>query len=721
MAGTSTDYLLQQILASNEQTNDNLKEMRDLLADNLRNNPGGGGNGGGGGGPRPPRRGGGRLSFKDAFKNITQDVNGFGRTLLNGSADVSTVTNSLGSSMSGVAGSLGRAIPAIGGVTTAFQLVVEAGMAVYNYMNQQLDMYNKISSSGVDLSQGMSSIRTGAANALVSMDKFTASVTKNADAVAMMDNVYGDGVKSYGDLLGKLQLAQDQIGLYGISQEQMADLTARNIKFQKQFGGAEMIRQTNQEKSTETFIKNMTTFSKSLGESVDSILAKVKDFDKSMDARNIDYGLRNIYHLSDEVAAATTKAATEAYAAMGEGGKDMMKLMGAKTSKGALPDYLINGTLAEIADMNERLLKSGETDSKKIRDANLKYIKTHKQQIDDERAAQELMGNYEASAFLKSMQELEAQANDPKNAPARRLEELTNKFNNWISNTFTKPFNIFFDKGVQWLLDITDKSNNFNQFMDNVFDQGIDFLMNMVQNFFKEFAPLSAIGKTLFGDAYDVLVDNVGGFIGDLVKFPVQLVSVVTDIWNGDLDSARATVQGAIASFKKHFFGWWDGITSINFSFTDVKDRLMDAFKALKDKFIKGFGILKYIFGDGEKPKDEDIEKEKKAQQNANSEEVNSNSTKQPEVTSTENNRKQPQVEAAPKITKPERIAEAQDNKDDYDLQTPSVVPPVNYDENIVEQLSRMNDALEQANQYNIQTSNYLRTISDNTQAQRNS
>ena len=38
MAGTSTDYLLQQLLTSNEKANDNLSAMRDLLSENLKKN-----------------------------------------------------------------------------------------------------------------------------------------------------------------------------------------------------------------------------------------------------------------------------------------------------------------------------------------------------------------------------------------------------------------------------------------------------------------------------------------------------------------------------------------------------------------------------------------------------------------------------------------------------------------------------------------------------------
>ena len=294
MAGTSTDYLLQQLLTSNEKANDNLSAMRDLLSENLKkngsnnnnnnNNPGNGNN----------RRKKQKISLNDALKNISRDVSG--------SADVGTVTNSLGTGMSSVIGTLGKAVPAISGVTTAFQLLIEAGLSVYNYLNQQLDMYNKINSSGVSLSNGMNSIRAGSANALMSMDKFGNSVIKHADAIAQLNGIYGDGVKEYGDLIGSLQLAQDKIGIYGVSQEQMADLTARNIKFQKQFGGAELIRQTNQEKSTQEFIKNMTTFSKSMGESVDAILKKTQDFDKSLDARGLEAALENWAGLSNKAA-----------------------------------------------------------------------------------------------------------------------------------------------------------------------------------------------------------------------------------------------------------------------------------------------------------------------------------------------------------------------------------------------------------------------------------
>lgn len=712
MAGTSTDYLLQQLLTSNEKANDQLSAMRDLLSDNLKKLGSGNSNNNGSSGNRNNNNNNGnkpKLSFGDAFKNIAKDVSGFSKTLLNGSADVGTVTNSLGASVSGIAGSLGKAIPAIGGVTTAFQLLVDAGMAVYNYLNQQLDMYNKINSSGVNLANGMNSIRAGSANALMSMDKFSSSVVKNASTVAQLDGIYGDGVKAYGDLLGTLQLAQDKIGLYGVSQEQLADLTSRNIKFQKQFGGAELIRQTNQEKSTQEFIKNMTSFSKSMGESVDAILKKTQDLDNSLDARGLEAGLENWAGLTGKAATLTTDAFIQAAASMGEAGKSFFKLISGQATTGALPEEFMTGTIAEFVSENQKMFKSGVTDAKEIRAANLKWIRLHKDLLKRDMTNQIQLGNTEAALFNKQLLDLEAAANDPKNAPKQRLEELTNRFNNWISTTFIKPFNLLMDAGVTWLLDISDHTTSFNQFMTTVFSQGTDYLMNIVTDFFKNFAGISDIGKTLFGNAYNTLVDNVGGLIGDIVKLPIQIISIVTDIWNGNLDGARETVQNSISSFKNHFFGWWEGIKNINFSFSDVKDRLMGIVKSLKDKLINAFDIVKYIFGDDEeKPKSGDIN-------------TSSNNNNVPSVNDT--NRKQPTVEAtASNYTQPTRVDEAQDNYSNNSTQPQeSNIPQVNYDESMVDLLGRVTAALEKANEYNIQNSNYLRTISDNTQTQRNS
>lgn len=721
MAGTSTDYLLQQLLTSNEKANDNLSAMRDLLSENLKkngsnnnnnnNNPGNGNN----------RRKKQKISLNDALKNISRDVSGFSRTLISGSADVGTVTNSLGTGMSSVIGTLGKAVPAISGVTTAFQLLIEAGLSVYNYLNQQLDMYNKINSSGVSLSNGMNSIRAGSANALMSMDKFGNSVIKHADVIAQLNGIYGDGVKEYGDLLGTLQLAQDKIGLYGVSQEQMADLTARNIKFQKQFGGAELIRQTNQEKSTQEFIKNMTTFSKSMGESVDAILKKTQDFDNSLDARGLEAALENWAGLSNKAATLTTDAFIQAAAGMGDAGKSFFKIISSQAVTGALPTEYMTGVIAEFAEENKKMFMGGITDAKEIRSANIKWVRMHKDQIKRDMMNQVQLGNIEAANFNRNLLDLEASANDPKNGPKERLAELTNRFNNWIGNTFIKPFNLLMDAGVTWLLDISDKTTSYNQFITTVYTQGIDKIVGLVTGFFKNFPVLSDIGKTFIGDSYNTLVDNVGGFIGNLVKIPIQLISVVTDIWNGNLAGARETVQNAIASFKQNFLGMWEGIKDIKFSFSDVKDRLVNIVETLKNKLINAFDILKYVFGvSDEMPKTENT-KTPSAEKPKN-ENINTPSNSKPTVN--DNNRKQPQVDQnASNYTPPTRVDEAQDNykKSPDDEKVDNNLQPVNYDESMVELLGRVTSALEKANEYNVQNSNYLRTISDNTQIQRNS
>jgi hypothetical protein len=227
----------------------------------------------------------------------------------------------------------------------------------------------------------MNSIRAGSANALMSMDKFGNSVIKHADAIAQLNGIYGDGVKEYGDLIGSLQLAQDKIGIYGVSQEQMADLTARNIKFQKQFGGAELIRQTNQEKSTQEFIKNMTTFSKSMGESVDAILKKTQDFDKSLDARGLEAALENWAGLSNKAATETTNAFIQAAAGMGDAGKSFFKIISSQAVTGALPTEYMTGVIAEFAEENKKMFMGGITDAKEIRSANIKWVRMHKDQI----------------------------------------------------------------------------------------------------------------------------------------------------------------------------------------------------------------------------------------------------------------------------------------------------------------------------------------------------
>ncbi|EPE1232509.1 hypothetical protein ACSGOQ_005781, partial [Escherichia coli] len=369
MAVNTSDYLLQQLVNQTKDNNDSLTAIRELLAENIKNDKKKSGSNGkkNGSSSSSSSNRGNRGSaqaddgkaFGKLFKSLSSEVSNVSKTMMNSSTNVSTVVNSLGVSASSFAGSLAMMPGPIGAAAAAFKLVTGAGLAVYNALNAQLEVYTRINSAGVALAEGYGSVLKGAGASMLSMDAFSEALQTHSSVVAQLDGAYGDGVATFGKLLGTVQQAQNELGLYGISQKTLTDLTARNIKFQKQYGGREALRSMDQAKSTEQFIMSMTKFSKSMGESVDALLNKTQNLDKSLDTRSMQIALQNYSGLSSKAAVATSKAFNEAAGAMGDAGADFLRLISHRLSIGGVPDDLLTPVLNQFADLGENLVRSG--------------------------------------------------------------------------------------------------------------------------------------------------------------------------------------------------------------------------------------------------------------------------------------------------------------------------------------------------------------------------
>lgn len=731
MPVNNSDYLLQQILIQNQNQNDKLSGIREILADSLKelkkdssggngNPPGGVPSGGGNGGRGDRGRGQPKkLPFGDLFKNLRSELMSAGSTMLSSSGNVSNVVNSLGMSAVNVAGSLGKAIPAIGGVTTAFTMVAEAGMAVYNYLNAQLDMYNRLSSAGVNLTDGMVSFRKNATAAYMSVDEFSAVVSKNSQSVMILNSLYGDGVGKFGSLLGSVQKAQDQLGLYGVSQQTLTDLTSRNIKFQKLFNTNQAMNDIQQTNSTINFVQSMVKLSKTVGESVDTLLNKVQSFDKNINTRQMSVGLQNRFKFDQKTASKVTASFNEALAGFGDAGQVLQDLLGHRnTFGGGVPEELNRYIVQQIADLEDEMASSGTSDSDAIRKQLRNFYKQNRAQIETEMQNAVLDGNTAVSSFLNNFASAAEAMDETEKTSKPVFEGYINKFNMWVTDTFTKPFNDLYEGTVTYIGKSIEQNKSLGEIFitlssaaaKELFGSLLDYVLKIPESMLEFVAGDSPYVQQIMGSMKDFLLN--------LIFLPKQIFKILLDLLSGNIGQLKTDffdlIHQIFDPLKNMFGGAAKLIKSLDFS--KMFENMLNGIKDIG----KFFGKVRSWFDDDDEEKPEEQKKPETPQQQPQINN-NANQTNQEIITGmTEQMRKQPPVEITPKITKPERIQEAQDEQKQQQTAA-AVPPPVNYDEAILSVLNRLNDAYEQANVLNTQSANYLRTISENTQGERNS
>lgn len=732
MAVNTSDYLLQQLVNQTKDNNDSLTAIRELLAENIKNDKkksgsnskknGSSSSSSSNRGNRGSAQADDGKAFGKLFKSLSSEVSNVSKTMMNSSTNVSTVVNSLGVSASSFAGSLAMMPGPIGAAAAAFKLVTGAGLAVYNALNAQLEVYTRINSAGVALAEGYGSVLKGAGASMLSMDAFSEALQTHSSVVAQLDGAYGDGVATFGKLLGTVQQAQNELGLYGISQKTLTDLTARNIKFQKQYGGREALRSMDQAKSTEQFIMSMTKFSKSMGESVDALLNKTQNLDKSLDTRSMQIALQNYSGLSSKAAVATSKAFNEAAGAMGDAGADFLRLISHRLSIGGVPDDLLTPVLNQFADLGENLVRSGVTDSQEIRRQQLEFVKKNKELIKQDLLNQIQLGNTTAATFYQQLLDMEATVNDPKNNPADKLTQFTNRFNMWISKEFTEPFNTMYantqNSIVDYLSDIADRTDGAWEFIGELALDGFGLVpiakdaIAYLDRIGAEFtAWLDGLGADIFGSGYSKVSEAFDTFMNNLMDLPGNLWNSVKSWFGGGSDndiklnnstetpaeSVNNIIDNGVNSVSDYFAGMWDKFNKWNTSrnYKEPKPLPSDYADSLFNR--PGVERIRPV-----------IEKTNNVA---------------PEITvSRKDFDKTAWAPGEPPVPpKPDDTEAIKKMINNGSAVTSRTGPPAPISDEMKEILKKLADVNEQSLSAVQQTNNYLRTISENTQGERNS
>lgn len=715
MASLGSDYILQQILDQSSLQNDNLSAMRKLLLDIEKNTKNG--SGGSGAGPDTRRRSrdsrndrNQSSSFSKALKDVFGEAKNIGGFMAGNNASISNTVGMVSTSARVLSTSLGKLPGPIGLAAQAFTAIVQVGGQVYEYLNEQLNMYNQLNSAGLTLADGMLTVRKGAGSAFLSINEYAAALQKNSDALAAMDGQYGDGVEHFGKLLNTVQLAQEKIGLYGVSQAQLADLAAKNFKFEKMYAGQQQLRNMSESQSTEKFVGTMTYLSKTVGKSVDELLAKFNDMGQNLDTGLTQDALIQRYGLSEDKAAQVTKSMNSIYASMGEAGATLQKLNASKLQTNSLPDEYANQFTQMYTDRLAELQAAGITDEKQLRRAMSQFVKDHKKQLDDEIRYQNMAGNTTAAAWLNQIRNIENILNDPSKQPSPIIEDFTNRFNLWIGKTFTEPFNKFYaemsEKVAKYLLDLADNSSGAWDFigklvrdalkaLPGIFSDGMNYLINL----------LNGWATDLFGDSFNQVDAAFKKFMDDLMNLPSTLWKSMMDWWNSSETEKSEQAKSAIGSIYDSITNGVKSLLNMDLKMDDVKKSFMDSFNALKNKLSSAWESFTRWWNDDEKKPTSNTPAESVKKQTPQGTAAN-----QPK---TAGNMK---VTAPAEMTKPEKIEQADQTQNTEQQFAQSN----NLDESSNKLLSQILNSLEAQGQTNSQLAIILRQIADNTEPARN-
>lgn len=727
-------FLLQQVLNEQTKSNDNLSAMRELLSDSLKlqqknskkksgsggsdddQPPRNDGNGRPGNRRRPPQNTNSKL-----FKNLFNEMKNFTRTTVGNSATAANVIGSLGTSASSVAGSLKMIPGPVGAAASAFTMIVDAGMAVYNYMNEQLQMYNQLNSAGITLRDGMLTARAASSKSYMSLNEFTSALEKNSGSLAAMDGQYGDGVTYFANLMGSVSELQRVNGLYGVSQQQLADLAAKNFKYNKLYSSQDALRNINQQQSTADFVTQMTYLSKTVGKSVDDLLGKFDSMGDTLDSTVSQFAMTDNWGVDPDKAAEITKSMNSVYASMGETGNILQKINASRLSLYALPDEYNNNFMQSYADMMEQLQREGITDAKVIRTRMHDFVVQHQSQLDEELKAQQKSNNIQAAALLTQLRNQEKLLNQSNTNTNAQLEEYTNNFNMWISKTFTQPFNDMYAKvqlsAMKYLSDMASKSDGAFDFLANIVSDGYLYLNNTVSGMFGSLGMIpSKLGEILFGDQFNTIKDAYNKFMSDMVQIPVRLGSLIWDwLTGGDMDKSKEQLKGTIHNIFADYTNFWESVGNMKFNYDDMKSRITDAFESMKKSMSGWWDTAKSWFSSDD-PVPADAKKQAK---NGIPTTINT-STEQAQTAIVAQTKPQPSPVIADAPNKmPERISdEAKKQSDDQPIA--QVQPPlVNYDESILATLKAIAGTLDSSNSNSQQLAQLLRQISENTEATR--
>ncbi len=419
----------------------------------------------GGRAPRDSGGGGGRDSTPGRLNQLGQAASQLSSGLMNAnnaSEGASAMFKSIGSAS--------KVIPLFGG---AVGLAATAVQQFYEYMNGNLQTFNKLNESGLSASGGMMGLQGALASGRLSFDEFSEATTNYKDVIASMGT---DGVQNFGNLMNSVIQTESSMGTLNLSNQTLASSIAGYLKQQKAYSMWDKLDKKNQSDAARAYADNLQKYSKSLGMTVDALSAKMAKSAESVTGLGLKLDLMD-QGMDEQSAAATAENLNMILGSFGKFGDEMNDQLATFINTGGNLD--LDSTIGQLYQVDDQfrdmfngiadMVKNGEISSKegaeRMRNmladpATVKAMESSMVQF--RKSFGDTAGNQLAQmiATVKNYdvdaQKATADWDDMINGFNRSMEEMIQKFKIGTVDLITNPqqfiIDMFGEKWGKWLL-----------------------------------------------------------------------------------------------------------------------------------------------------------------------------------------------------------------------------------------------------------------------------
>ena len=189
------------------------------------------------------------------------------KKFMDGLRDVVGVLNSIGNVIGKTLNfAFSSATPKVTDFTDALSGIPIIGPiigAVGKAMQEQIDMFRKLSTVGADFGSGINTMRDMAARAGLPLEVFVKAITENSSALAQLGGNTTAGAKIFTAVNKSLQGPfQQGLARLGFSMEETADLTAGYLAMQTRLGRAQNMNQNELNESTKEHLLQLDMLSR---------------------------------------------------------------------------------------------------------------------------------------------------------------------------------------------------------------------------------------------------------------------------------------------------------------------------------------------------------------------------------------------------------------------------------------------------------------------------
>ena len=314
----------------------------------------------GGRAPRDSGGGGGRDSTPGRLNQLGQAASQLSSGLMNAnnaSEGASAMFKSIGSAS--------KVIPLFGG---AVGLAATAVQQFYEYMNGNLQTFNKLNESGLSASGGMMGLQGALASGRLSFDEFSEATTNYKDVIASMGT---DGVQNFGNLMNSVIQTESSMGTLNLSNQTLASSIAGYLKQQKAYSMWDKLDKKNQSDAARAYADNLQKYSKSLGMTVDALSAKMAKSAESVTGLGLKLDLMD-QGMDEQSAAATAENLNMILGSFGKFGDEMNDQLATFINTGGNLD--LDSTIGQLYQVDDQfrdmfngiadMVKNGEISSK---------------------------------------------------------------------------------------------------------------------------------------------------------------------------------------------------------------------------------------------------------------------------------------------------------------------------------------------------------------------